>query len=87
MAHFIALIYDWLVANTLWHAVVTFSVGFILARTLAWRPLKKLHSTQEAIQDALNTSTPGGLSSVVSAIDDLKTKSAVPLDNDSRPVE
>ena len=75
MAHFIVYCYDWLVNNTLWHAVVTFSVGFTLARVLSWRPLKRLHASQAAIQDALNTQTPGGLTDVVEAVKDSKSKS------------
>ena len=83
--------YQWLEANNLWKATVAFVVTLLLGVTLGavmrpWRAWKTHRETQEKIADRLDTSTPGGLSDLISALrgvlDDLDEGEA-PDDNGS----
>ena len=68
--------YHWLVVDgQVWHAVVSFSVGFAMAKIVTFRPLKKHRQVQEEIRNLLDTSLPGGLTDVVNAVKDAKGSS------------
>ncbi len=66
-------VYWWLEGNNLWKAAVAFFVTLILGVALTafmrpWRAWKRHKNTQEKIADMLDTSTPGGLTDVVTAV-------------------
>lgn len=58
--HLWMAVYHWLELQGLYRSVVGGVVGFMLARTLGWRPRK--HAQDQArLIDQLDTTTPGGL--------------------------
>lgn len=68
--HWLA-IYDWLVNQGLWKALVSWVVIAVMTALVGWRPWRKFRKTQREIADNLDTSTPGGLTDVMHAVDHL----------------
>src|ERR1700722_1469483 len=65
------VIYQWLVDNNLWKDVITFVVFGVLGWTVGALPWRRHRKTQVAIADSLDTNTPGGLTALVNAIQNL----------------
>lgn len=61
--------WNWLVANGLYRDIISVVVVGILAPLVAYRPWKKHRATQKQIADSLDTSTPGGLTDVLRAVE------------------
>lgn len=61
-------VYHWLVAQGLYHYILAWTVATILTWLLARRKYRLHRKTQAHIADALDTSTPGGLTDVLDAI-------------------
>jgi hypothetical protein len=60
--HDIAVMYGWLYAQGIWRSVL----GVLVAAVLAW--VLRIGKRLKRIESHLDTSTPGGLTSVVNAI-------------------
>lgn len=78
--------YHWLVSNGLWTGTIFAFTGVLVTAALgkAWSLISGIHPfklwrehvrTQKAIAQALDTSTPGGLTDVVAAINNTQTES------------
>jgi hypothetical protein len=68
-------IYQWLEDNNLWKDVLTFCVFGIMGWLVGFAPWRRHRKTQAAIADSLDTSTPGGLTALVDAIQNLAGES------------
>lgn len=68
----VMLVYQWLLSQNIYKAVVAWAVGIILGAVFVQRPWRKHREAQETISDQLNADTPGGLETVVSAINELR---------------
>jgi hypothetical protein len=62
----------WLQVNGLWTAVIAWMVFSALTVAAAWRPWSKHRKVQEKIADNLDTTTPGGLTDLVRAVNELR---------------
>ncbi len=60
--------WQWLVDHNLWQSVVGWLVFTVLTAAVAWFPWSKHKRVQATIADRLDTSTPGGLTDVVKAV-------------------
>lgn len=62
VAHDVAIVYDWLYSQGLWKAVV----AVLVAAALGW--VLRIGKRLKRIESHLDTSTPGGLTDVVKAV-------------------
>jgi hypothetical protein len=58
--------------NGFWTAVIAWAVFSVLTVAAGWIPWRRNRKTQERIADSLDTSTPGGLTDLVQAVDKLQ---------------
>jgi hypothetical protein len=66
--HEIEIFYNWLVDNGLWKSAVGWVIGVLLGAASAWIPFKRHRKAQDQVIDLLRTDTPGGLGTLVEAI-------------------
>jgi hypothetical protein len=62
----------WLQVNGFWTAVIAWSVFSMLTVAAAWMPWRKSRKVQAEIANNLDTSTPGGLTDLVNAVNALR---------------
>ncbi len=60
--------YGWLTGHNLWQSVVGWFVFSLLTAAATWFPWRKHKKVQAKIADRLDTSTPGGLTDLVEAV-------------------
>jgi hypothetical protein len=65
-------IWNWLTANNLWKDALSWAVFAVLTWAATWLPWRKHRKTQAKIADSLDTSTPGGLSDLIAAVNQNK---------------
>jgi hypothetical protein len=65
---FVIRAYQFLFEQGLWRSVIGVCVGFLLAKLVTFRPLRRHRKTLEHIEHMLDTGKPGGLTDVVDAI-------------------
>jgi hypothetical protein len=75
----------WLEANSFWKTVVGFGILSVLTFLAGMVPWRKHRHTQRQIADSLDTKTPGGLTDLVNAIEQLAKKR--PSDDDDADPE
>lgn len=61
--------WTWLVNEGLYRDLVAVGAAAIVTPVIALRPFKKIVKKQEVIADSLDTSTPGGLTDLLHAIE------------------
>ena len=62
----------WLQVNGFWVAVIAWTVFTGLTVAVGWLPWRRNRRMQQKIADSLDTSTPGGLTDLVNAVNKLR---------------
>ena len=68
--HVLSLVYHWLADNGLWRAAVSWVVGITLGSLASWLPWRRHRQAQKEVVDLLRTDTPGGLQTLLAAVQD-----------------
>jgi hypothetical protein len=68
--------WEWLVAEGIYRDIVSAVVVTIIAPLLAFKPLRKHFKTQKKIANELDTSTPGGITDLLHAVQNTQNAAA-----------
>jgi hypothetical protein len=61
-------VWNWLVQEGIYRDIVASITGVLVATVVAWHPFKRLRRSQIEINNNLDTTTPGGLTDVLKAL-------------------